>query len=85
MCGSMVLNERHYHRGELNNLYMEQLKEAGLRCSGVNPTTRLVEVVEIVTHKLMVGVQFQPEYNNSALQPNELIMGFVRQVKEEIK
>jgi CTP synthase (UTP-ammonia lyase) len=44
-----------------------------------------VEVVEIVTHKLMVGVQFQPEYNNSALQPNELIMGFVRQVKEEIK
>jgi CTP synthase (UTP-ammonia lyase) len=33
----------------------------------------------------MVGVQFQPEYNNSALQPNELIMGFVRQVKEEIK
>ena len=76
--GEFAVNERHCHRFEFNNRYQEQLESAGMKCTGFNPETNLVEVVEMSTKRFFVGVQFQPEYNNSVLCPNRLIMDFVR-------
>lgn len=77
---TLVVNERHSHRFEFNSRYRKQLEEAGLNCVGVNPETNLVEAVEVPSHRLMIGVQFQPEYGCSVMRPNRLIAYFVKNV-----
>lgn len=76
------IEERHRHRFEFNNEYKEQIEEGGMRCTGVNPETRLVEVVEIPSLNWFVGVQFHPEYNSTVLSPNPLFMSFIKAVIE---
>lgn len=69
--------ERHRHRYEYNNKYRDLLENAGLKATGVNPDTGLVEIVEIPTHPWFVGVQYHPEYKSTVANPHPLFVGFV--------
>ncbi len=69
--------ERHRHRWEVNNRYLPQLIEHGLQVSGVNPETKLVEIMELADHPWFVGVQFHPELRSRALHPHPLFRDFV--------
>ena len=78
--GTSDIEERHRHRYEFNNKYKEQMEEAGLVASGLNPKTGLVEVVEIPSHPWFVGVQYHPEYKSTVLNPHPLFVDFVKAV-----
>jgi CTP synthase len=69
--------ERHRHRYEFNNKYKAQFEANGMKCSGINPETELVEVVEIPALKWYIGTQYHPEYNSTVLNPNPLFMSFI--------
>lgn len=71
------IEERHRHRYEFNNAYLEAFQEAGLMPTGINPKTNLVEVVEIPDHPWFVGVQFHPEYKSTVEKPHPLFVDFV--------
>lgn len=75
--GRKAINERHRHRYEFNNDYLEKIKEAGLIPTGINPDSNLVEVVEIPDHKWFVGVQFHPEYKSTVEKPHPLFVDFI--------
>ncbi|MDP5076498.1 MAG: CTP synthase [Nonlabens sp.] len=75
--GAARISERHRHRYEYNNAYKHQLENAGLRTTGINPKTGLVEIVEIPTHPWFVGVQFHPEYKSTVASPHPLFVSFV--------
>ena len=72
------INERHRHRFEFNNNYLEQFENAGMLASGRNPETGLVEVIEIPKHPWFVGVQFHPEYKSTVAKPHPLFVAFVQ-------
>ncbi|KAA6302006.1 MAG: CTP synthase [Candidatus Ordinivivax streblomastigis] len=71
------VRERHRHRYEFNNEYKPLFEEKGMHCTGINPDTGLVEVVEIPELKWFVGTQFHPEYNSTVVKPNPLFMSFI--------
>ncbi len=71
------IQERHRHRYEFNNEFKDQFEAAGMKCSGINPDTGLVEIVEIPDLKWFIGVQFHPEYNSTVVNPNPLFMSFI--------
>lgn len=75
--GQEHISERHRHRFEFNNAYLEQLEEAGMIASGINPETNLVEIVEVPEHPFFVGVQFHPEYKSTVDKPHPLFTAFV--------
>ena len=75
--GTTKISERHRHRYEFNNEYLEPLKAAGLKITGVNPKTGLVEVVELEDHPYFVGVQFHPELKSTVENPHPLFVAFV--------
>jgi CTP synthase len=77
--GKTKIQERHRHRYEFNNNYKEQLEAAGMKCTGINPETDLVEVVEIPQLRWFLGVQFHPEYNSTVISPNPLFMSFMKE------
>lgn len=83
--GKTPIEERHRHRFEFNGDYKELFEEAGMKCTGINPNTGLVEVVEVPKNRWFVGVQFHPEYNSTVLQPNPLFISFVKAVIEHKK
>jgi len=76
--GVKKISERHRHRYEFNNAYVEQLEKAGLIVSGVNPQQNLVEIMELEDHPWFVGTQFHPEFLSSPLKPHPLFVGFVK-------
>ncbi|SFD85359.1 CTP synthase [Thermophagus xiamenensis] len=73
-----LVKERHRHRYEFNNEYLEQFEKAGMISSGTNPETGLVEIVEIPALKWFVGVQFHPEYSSTVINPHPVFMAFIR-------
>ncbi len=75
--GTTSISERHRHRYEFNNKYLDQLTEAGLTIAGINPKTNLVEVIEIEDHPYFVGVQYHPELKSTVEQPHPLFVSFV--------
>ena len=83
--GKLQISERHRHRYEFNNAYLERLTEAGLTIAGVNPTTNLVEVVEIDDHPYFVGVQYHPELKSTVENPHPLFVSFVAAAMERKK
>jgi len=76
--GQTHITERHRHRFEFNNDYKKQFEEAGLKASGLNKETGLVEIVEIPTHPWFIGVQYHPEYKSTVANPHPLFVGFVK-------
>lgn len=72
------IHERHRHRYEFNNDYLEDFEKAGMIAAGMNPDTNLVEIMEIPSHKWFVGVQFHPEYRSTVLNPHPLFVHFVK-------
>lgn len=74
------ISERHRHRYEFNNEYLEAFEEHGMKATGKNPETGLVEVVEIPDHPWFVGAQFHPEYKSTVANPHPLFVAFVKAV-----
>ena len=72
-----IISERHRHRYEFNNAYLEEFKAAGMVPAGVNPDSGLVEIVEVPSHPYFVGSQFHPEYKSTAMHPHPLFVAFV--------
>ena len=70
--------ERHRHRYEFNNAYLEQFEASGMMATGTNPDTNLVEIVEIPSHPYFVASQFHPEYASTVLAPHPLFVSFVK-------
>jgi len=70
--------ERHRHRYEFNNTYKTQLENAGMKATGFNPETGLVEVIEIPSHPWFVGVQYHPEYKSTVANPHPLFLAFIK-------
>ena len=74
---SEQVSGRHRHRYELNNEYKALLEANGMRCTGINPESGLVEMVEVPSLKWYLGVQYHPEYNSTVVEPNPLFMSFI--------
>ena len=75
--GTTSISERHRHRYEFNSAYVSQLEQAGLKASGTNPQTGLVEIVEIEDHPFFIGVQYHPEYKSTVANPHPIFVNFV--------
>ncbi|MBL7885102.1 MAG: CTP synthase, partial [Bacteroidia bacterium] len=72
------ISERHRHRFEFNNEYLQDFEKAGMIASGINPEGGLVEIVEVKNHPWFVGVQFHPEYKSTVANPHPLFSNFVK-------
>ena len=72
-----LINERHRHRFEFNNDFIEKFNEKGIVFSGLNPKNNLVETIEIPSHRWFVGVQYHPEYKSTVINPHPLFVNFV--------
>ena len=72
------IQERHRHRFEFNSKYLEDFEANGMKATGKNPETGLVEVVEIASHPWFVGAQFHPEYKSTVEAPHPLFIGFIK-------
>lgn len=83
--GSETIQERHRHRYEFNSEYIDRYKSAGMALTGINPKTKLVEIVEVENHPWFVGVQFHPEYKSTVLNPHPLFNSFVKAALEQNK
>ncbi|NRA11577.1 MAG: CTP synthase, partial [Crocinitomicaceae bacterium] len=79
------ISERHRHRFEFNNEFLADFEANGMKATGKNPDTGLVEVIEIEDHPWFVGVQFHPEYKSTVANPHPLFVAFVKATKENKK
>jgi CTP synthase len=75
--GESMIQERHRHRYEFNNKYLEAIEEAGMKAVGINPDSNLVEIVELKEHPWFIGVQFHPELRSTVMNPHPLFVKFV--------
>jgi CTP synthase len=75
--GKDVITERHRHRFEFNNTFLEQFEEAGLSISGKSMDGRLVEIVEIPEHRWFLACQFHPEFTSKPRTGHPLFSGFI--------
>lgn len=80
--GTEIISERHRHRYEFNGDFLERMEEGGLKATGRNPETGLVEIVEIPTHPFFIGVQFHPEYKSTPEKPQPIFVAFVKAAME---
>jgi CTP synthase len=76
------IEERHRHRFEFNNEYKAQFEQAGMKCTGINPDSGLVEIIELPEHPYFVAAQFHPEYKSTVMNPHPLFVSFVKAAKE---
>lgn len=76
--GSLKISERHRHRYEFNNAYLDEIEKHGMKAVGKNPDSGLVEVVEIPDHIWFVATQFHPEYKSTVERPHPLFISFVK-------
>ena len=81
--GKEEITERHRHRYEFNNKYLEEFAAQGMIVSGINPESNLVEIVEITGHRWFVAVQFHPEYSSTVVNPHPLFVNFVKECINE--
>ncbi|MCF8340806.1 MAG: CTP synthase [Chitinophagaceae bacterium] len=80
--GTTQINERHRHRWEFNNAYIEQYEAAGFLFSGKNLESELVEIVELQNHPFFIGVQFHPELKSTVENPHPLFVHFINAAKD---
>jgi len=80
-----LVRERHRHRYEVNNLILHHLETQGLRFTGINPESGLVEIAELPSHPWYIGVQFHPEYRSTVGRPHPLFISFIAAALENGK
>jgi CTP synthase len=71
------ISERHRHRYEFNNEFLDRLKEKGMVISGTSPSGELVEIIEIGDHPWFLGCQFHPEFKSRPMEPHPLFRDFI--------
>ncbi|MDH3883217.1 MAG: CTP synthase [Desulfobacterales bacterium] len=71
------ISERHRHRYEFNNAFLDRLKEKGMVISGISPNGELVEIIEIGGHPWFLGCQFHPEFKSRPMEPHPLFRDFI--------
>ncbi|NEX20202.1 CTP synthase [Thiorhodococcus mannitoliphagus] len=81
--GKAQVRERHRHRYEFNNRYLNQLKDAGMRFAGWSLDSRLVEIIEIPDHPWFIACQFHPEFTSTPRDGHPLFTGFIRAAIEQ--
>ncbi|MEP6746364.1 MAG: CTP synthase [Bacteroidota bacterium] len=79
---SVSINERHRHRWEFNNAYLNQFEAEGMIASGRNPESNLVEIVELINHPFFIGVQYHPELKSTVEAPHPVFVHFIKAAKE---
>lgn len=72
------ITERHRHRWEFNNIYLEEFEKTGLVASGKNPENNLVEIIELPDHPFFIGVQYHPELKSTVENPHPLFVNFIK-------
>ncbi len=80
--GIMQIFERHRHRYEFNNKYLDQFEKNGMIASGLNKQTDLIEIVEIPNHPFFIGVQFHPELKSTVENPHPIFVKFIEAAKK---
>jgi CTP synthase len=78
---STEISERHRHRWEFNNNYLDDFEKSGMIPSGKNPQTGLVEIMELADHPFFIGVQYHPELKSTVENPHPLFVNFVQAAK----
>ncbi|MGN6436818.1 MAG: CTP synthase [Agriterribacter sp.] len=76
------ITERHRHRWEFNNAYLQAFEENGMVASGRNPESGLVEIVELPDHPYFIGVQYHPELKSTVENPHPLFVSFIKAAKD---
>jgi CTP synthase len=76
--GISDISERHRHRYEFNNVFIDRLEKKGLVISGTSPDAELVEIIEIKDHPWYLGCQFHPEFKSRPMDPHPLFREFIR-------
>ncbi|MDP4261846.1 MAG: CTP synthase [Bacteroidota bacterium] len=79
--GYSPISERHRHRWEFNNKYLEMFENAGMMASGKNPSTGLVEIIELPNHPFFIGVQYHPELKSTVENPQPIFVHFIKAAK----
>lgn len=79
--GKKTISERHRHRWEFNNKYLQQFETAGMMASGKNPESGLVEIIELPSHPFFIGVQYHPELKSTVENPQPLFVHFIKAAK----
>ncbi len=82
LYGKRRIEERHRHRYEFNNHYLQQYEDAGMRITGINPESGLAEIVELPDHQHFIATQFHPEYKSTVENPHPLFMGLAQAMLE---
>ncbi|MDO9374275.1 MAG: CTP synthase, partial [Ferruginibacter sp.] len=80
--GKDSISERHRHRWEFNNAYLDRFEQAGMVASGKNPATGLVEIIELQNHPFFFGVQYHPELKSTVESPQPIFVQFIKAAKE---
>ena len=75
--GADTINERHRHRYEVNNQYVQRLKDKGLRIAGLTQREQLCEMIELPSHPWLIGCQFHPEFTSTPRAGHPLFTAFV--------
>nr|WP_298890484.1 CTP synthase [uncultured Acinetobacter sp.] len=83
--GLAEISERHRHRYEMNNRYIDDLEKAGMKISGYSAVQHLVETVEISDHPWFIAVQFHPEFTSSPRDGHPLFAGFIAAAKNQFQ
>ncbi len=76
--GQSHISERHRHRWEFNNAYLDRFEKAGMIASGKNPATGLVEIIELKDHPFFIGVQYHPELKSTVENPQPIFVNFIK-------
>ena len=76
--GRLMISERHRHRFEFNNEYLDRFAKAGMKFVGMNPDLGLVEAIEIDDHPFFIGVQYHPELTSTVDEPHPLFVRFIK-------
>lgn len=76
--GTTDITERHRHRYEADNHYIDQYESWGIRATGINPDNNLVEIIEGIDHPFLLASQFHPEFKSRPTRPHPMFDGFVK-------
>jgi CTP synthase len=81
LYGKKLISERHRHRYEVNDKYVEAFSQRGLVVTGRNPQSNLIEIMELNDHPFFIGTQSHPEFKSRLVTPSPLFVGLVQAAK----